>query len=232
MSNPSPEQSKFRREWAKLVGKRRLDAFERALTDPDLVSLKQELVKIDLRIADLEERARKGESRGAWHHVKKFAEAFDAELNAPAGPLPDLDKLRDLTARLAATADQGEQDWETWDEVIKLIELRRRVSDTERKFEELRNYKVPATEVLRLLDDLHAAVEAVITDRQIRYEIFNEVRLRANGETARAKVPITLPAAYLEKPPADEGDADYESPAVEAEQHHSDGDASTQTRSP
>ena len=181
------------------------------------MSLKQELVKIDLRITDLEERARKGESRGAWEHVKNFAKALDEELNASANALPDLDKMRDPTARLAQCADQGEQEWETWDEVVKLIEMRRKLSDTERKFEELRNYKVPATEVLRLLDDLHAAVEAIVTDRQTRYAIFNEVRIRANGETARSKVPVNLPVAYLAHPAPDEGGADGEAEAVEAE---------------
>lgn len=217
MSNPSPELTKYRREWAKLVGKRRLSAFELALTDPDLVSLKQELVKIDLRIADLEERARKGESRGSWDHIKNFAKAFTDELNNTANPLPDLDKLRGFAEQLAQCAQQGEQDWQTWDEVIKLIEMRRRLSDTERKFEELRNYKVPATEVLRLLDDLHAAVEAIVADRQTRFEIFNEVRLRANGEHTRAKVPITLPVAYLANPAPIEGDADVESETVEGQ---------------
>jgi hypothetical protein len=216
MSNPSPSELKFRREWAKLVGKRRLDAFERALTDPDLVSLKQELIKVDLRIADLEERAAEGESREGWEGVVSLAKLIDSELNIN-GALPDLDKLRDYAARLRGITEQGEQDWRTWDEVTKLIELRRKLSDTERKFEELRNYKVPATEVLRLLDDLHAAIEAVVSDRQTRFSIFHEVRLRANGESsARARVPVALPTAYLASASPD-AVADAESEAMEGE---------------
>lgn len=213
MSNPSPQLTAHRREWVKLVGKRRLSAFELAMTDPDLISLKQEIIKLDLRIADLEERARKGESRGVWHHVGNFARAFQEEVQKEK---PDVDKLRDLGQRLEACANQGEQEWETWDEVTKLIALRAKLSDTERKFEELRNYKVPATEVVRLLDDLHGAIEAIVEDRAIRYQIFNEVRLRCNGEAnARAKTPVELPLAYLANPPADEGDADEQPEAVE-----------------
>lgn len=204
MTNPSPTELRQQRAWVKAIGKRRLTAFEEALADPDLISLKQELVKIDLRIADLEERARKGESRGSWEHVANFAKAFGKALDEP---LPDLGKLRDLTARLDACATQGEQDWATWDEVIKLIEVRRKLSATEQKYEEMRNYKMPYTEVIRLLDDLHGAIFAVVQDRLLRFQILDLVRKRCNGDAPNAKprIPFELPTAYmLATPPIDE----------------------------
>lgn len=194
------QTERYRREWARLIGKRRLDAFERALCDPDLVSMKQELAKLDLRITELEERAQKGESRGAWSHVKNFAREIQTCLVGDDPKTWEADKVKDLTARLEACANQGLDDFALWDEVKDLIERRRKISDTERKYEEFHKLLIPAAEIARMFDDLHAAIEAILPDRETQRALFHEVRVRLNADrrSAAAVIPLQLPSAFLE----------------------------------
>jgi hypothetical protein len=185
----------YRREWAKAIGRRRLDAFERALTDPDLVSMKQELAKLDLRVADLEARAAKGESRSAWGRLRALA--TELEIRA-AQPEPDAGALSGLAGQIVSVSREGLDDFTLWDEVKVLVELRRRIADTERKYEELHKVLIPAAQVVRLFDDLHAAIEACVPERAMQLALLQEVRARVNGDARRkaAVVPIMLPAAY------------------------------------
>lgn len=208
---------KYRREWARLFARRRLDAFERALLDPELVSMKQELVKLDMRISDLEERAKKGESRGAWHHVKAFAKEILRTCGSETD-LPDLDKMRDLATRLEACAHQGLDDFAVWDELKELIELRRKISDTERKYEELHKLLIPAAELGRMFDDLHAAIEQHVLDRVLQRAIFNEVRMRLNGDRKSGSlIPAQLPAAFVAADAPTHTDAGDDPVSVETE---------------
>lgn len=210
--------ARYRREWAKFIGKRRLDAFERALADPELISMKQELVKIDLRIADLEERAKKGESRGAWTHVAAFARDITRLTDGEPKDW-DADKLRERLYGLTQCAEQGLDDFKLWDEVKELIEIRRRISATERKYEEMHKLLIPVTQLALLFDDLFNAIEAVIPERSLQRALLHEVRVRLNAEHRNqgAITPVTLPAAYNAPDVAPLESTDPEADALEDE---------------
>jgi hypothetical protein len=192
------QTERYQRAWVAQIGKRRLTQFERALTDPELVSMKQELVKLDLRIADLEERAKKGESRGAWTHVAAFVKELTKLCAGEDAKDWDAQKIHERLYGLSECAEQGLDDFKLWDEVERLIELRRKISDTERKYEEFHKLLMPVTLLSRLFDDLHAAIEAVLPERSLQRALLQEVRVRLNGDrrNAAALVPIELPAAY------------------------------------
>ena len=206
-----PRKGHYERAWVKAIGRRRLTAFERAVSDPDLVSMRQELAKLDLRIADLEERAKRGESVGAWQRLRALA--TELELRAMEES-PDREKVGDLAARIAALSREALDEVSLWDELKQLIELRRRISDTERKYEELHKLLIPHSQLVRMFDELHGAIEAVIEDRPTQLKLIYELRHRLNGEqrpSSGRTTPIALPAAYTDAPPppADEG-PDYE----------------------
>lgn len=209
-----PRRGHYEREWVRAIGRRRLTAFERALSDPDLVSLRQELVKVDLRIAELHARARRGESKEGWRAVHAQALEIDAAL---ADSEPDVDKAREHAARLLAAAQGSFADESLWDEVKALIELRRKLSDTERKYEELHKLLIPHTQMVRVFDELHGAIESTIEDRGLQLRLIHELRRRLDGEARRAEAPLSLPPAYAAgDAPPDPEDPDYEV-AVEPE---------------
>jgi hypothetical protein len=198
---PSP---KDRRAWAQLLTKRRLAAFERALLDPELVSMRQELVKIDQRIAELEAAQDAGmPDHQGWQDLEAGLNQAvfllkDDPPNA-AGALAALERAQ-------AVAAQGARDVATWEMIVLLLEQRRKIADTERKYEELYKLLIPAANLTLMFDDLHAAIEHVIQDRAIQLKLLGELRARLNGDPRARKdsIPIVLPEAYLGAGTADE----------------------------
>jgi hypothetical protein len=193
---PSPQA---RRDWTTILGRRRLTQFERALMDPDLVSLRQELVKLDLRIAEIEERGRRGESDKAWNLVNKLANRINDTLAGETLGEKQIERLRDYAQQLSTVAQEGVGDYAMWKEITDLMELRRKTADTERKYEELHKVLIPATQLTVLFDELYGAIEEVVPDRGMQLKLLMEVRGRLNGEVRarRAAIPIVLPEAYL-----------------------------------
>lgn len=200
---PSPADAKYRREWSKILGRRRLDAFERAIADPDLVSLKQELALIDLRADDVRRQAVVGASEQAWQEVKLMARTLTELLEQPDEKV-ELAKLREVVVGLAQTVERGLDEWRVWDELKDLIERRRRLADTERKYEEMKHLLVPVAELALLFDDLHAAIEAVIVLPELRRALLHELRVRINDDpdSRNALRSVRLPASYLVELPA------------------------------
>ena len=185
-----------RRAWTKVLTRRRLSEFERAILDPELTSLRQELVKVDLRIAELEERARKGETKDSWARtcaaVDRLREATDG-----AEPVPDLEKIRALVGELTTLCSGGLNDRELWSEIGPLMERRRRLTATELKREELMKVSIPMAKVVLFFDQLHGVIESVLTDRETQLRLLHALRLRFNEENdVRSAVPLRLPAAY------------------------------------
>ncbi len=188
--------AKYERAWTRHVGRRKLAAFERGISDPELVSMRQELVKLDLRIDELEERAKQHESRGSWARVKQLTGDLDRELEKET---PDLNRIKDTRRELVEVTTGRLGDYSLWDDITALIEQRRRISDTERKFEELHQLLIPAARLSLLFDDLHHAIETVIPDRGIQLQLLQELRVRLNGDprAPRQLLPASvLPTAY------------------------------------
>jgi hypothetical protein len=193
------------RAWVRFIGRRRLSAFERALADPELVSLRQELVKVDGRIAELEERHQRGEpDRPTIATLRREVETALGWLSVDDGetiPTTLADRLgraRDRLTQMSMVLEQAGTDYALWDEVKDLLERRRRLADTERKFEELHKLMIPAAQFTLLMDDVHAALEAVLPrDAQLR--LLQELRARLNAERRdeRKLVRTTLPSSYL-----------------------------------
>lgn len=206
------ELSKYDREWLKSVGRRRLTAIERALADPELVSLRCELVKIDLRIAELEEQMRAtGETLtkiridlpGGTRSVTLGATVRSLEAAVDAAPIHDdealarikehVDVLKEL-AELAASEDRH------WEELKDLIERRRRLAATEQKWEKLQKVLIPTTRLALLFDELHQAIQHVVVDEKTRLALLLELRVRLNGDRrgTASGIPIELPPALLQ----------------------------------
>lgn len=194
----TPQESKYERAWTRLIGKRLLSAFEKAILDPKLISLRQEIALIDLRITELKERQKKGETLARWQYVNNFAAELEKQATALDGPELKA-KMQELAHRLAAVARAGEADYDTWDHVKDLIERRRRLVSTERKYEEMEKLLVPVSQLVLLFNYLHEAILAVIPERSIQRQLLLEVRTRCNGDPhdKKALIPVELPSSYL-----------------------------------
>ena len=197
------ELSRYDREWMKSVGKRRLSAIERALSDPELVSLRCELVKIDMRIADLDERSKDGESRAGWRKLNALLLTLLDKINTAAIPDEASEKaIRDTQREMASIVSGALDEFSHWEELKDLIERRRRLAATEQNWEKLQKVLIPASRLTLFFDNFHEAIYAVINDEHVRLQLLNELRVRLNGDSRKYKqaVPIELPPAYVPTP--------------------------------
>jgi len=110
---------------------RYLHAFELSLRDPELTSMKYQLALLDARETELIKRLDTSESGAAWVMVKELAVELK---NALDGGHKNL--LASTTVALLNAMDVGISDNAQWAELYAIMELRRKISETERKREE------------------------------------------------------------------------------------------------
>jgi len=193
-------QRHFRRGWTRVLSKRRLTEFEEALLDPELTSLRQELVKIDLRIHELEERHKaSGETRDGWRRVGVVADKLKDSLMVDDDKDVDLEKLRTLVSELGERVNRGLDDYALWDDLTPLIDRRRRLTQTELEREKLLQVSIPMAQLIILFNDLQGAIESVLPTRELQLKLLQELRLRFNREgqnDPRAGKVLRLPAAF------------------------------------
>lgn len=180
-----------RRSWTRFLGRRRLTELERALTDPELVSLRQELAVVDMRIAELRERTASGEGRRAWGRLRRRLEVLQIHIGEAKW-----DRVQETATEMKRIIEDGATDYERWQEIESLLELRRKLADTERKYEELHQLAIPAAQLGRLFDDLLRAVETIIPDRGLQRRLLAEVLRMSEADRAASHQSILLPAAF------------------------------------
>lgn len=160
---------------------RLLANYEAAATDPDLVALREEMAILVSREADLIGRVDSGEAGRHWRSARA---AWGRMMRArSAGKAED-----ELTAEMeveAALAD-GVADYAAWDELLKTIEARRRLADTERRRLEALEQSINRQQALLLTAALQDAVRRHVTDRDTIAAIGLELgRILAHHGTAR-----------------------------------------------
>ncbi len=183
-----------KRDWSHALTRRRLTQYERALADPELISLKQEIARVDIMVDECYERQGRGESSKVWAGMHKLVGKLS---DAIEDPEPDLEKIKLLLSELSECTTYAVTEIQVREEVKDLFELRRRLADTERKYEELHKVLIPATQLALLFDDLLIAIETVIPDRTLQVTLLREVRARVEAKRpTKVALPIRLPASY------------------------------------
>ena len=103
--------------------------YHRALADKDLISMNDEMALIDTRLATMLDRAT-GQAVGAreWNKAREYFNAFRSHTNAgrQQRAIEALDRLGSLL--MAPQSDDA-----AWNEIVDLIEARRKLAVTERK---------------------------------------------------------------------------------------------------
>lgn len=190
----SISDEKRKRGWTPFIGARRLEEFELALLDPELISLRHELARIDARLTDLDERRQLGEPYDRWLEFKTHLKKLQPMLDDPILK----DDFKASIRAMCDIAEEGISDQQHWDKsVAPLIRLRRQVAETERMYEDSRKYFVPIGALAQMFDALHAAIEFVVPERATQLALLYEVRHRLEGyRTKPNKEVLQLPTEF------------------------------------
>jgi hypothetical protein len=114
--------------YSKYLPQRMLPRYLESRDDPDLLNLRWEVGLVDARIADLMARVDTGEAGATWARLDGLRQRFEqarAEGRTAAQAVA-IQSMMDLVR-------DGVQDFAIWDDIVNLVERRRRLVESERK---------------------------------------------------------------------------------------------------
>ena len=153
---------------SKYMPSRLLERYTEALDDPDLLALRDELALVDARLTDVLGRVDTGEAGRHWLALadawRRMEEATDEATRR--------DAFMDIATRIKA----GVADYAAWDDVLRLVEQRRRLAESERKRMVEMQQMVTTDKALALVSLLIDVVRRHVTDRKALSAISEDIR--------------------------------------------------------
>ncbi len=157
--------------YSKYLPKNLLPRYEESLADPDLLALNDEIAVVSARGMQLLERLKTGEGTSAWELVQAGYDLVVAGLREA-----DAGKAQTGLAHIDDAIKRGAADREIWADFLAHIEQQRKLVDTERRLEEIKQQTMTVREVMTLV---HALVDVVfrnVNDPKARAAIGVEVK--------------------------------------------------------
>jgi hypothetical protein len=185
MASPSFKTGRY----SKVLPVRLAARYEEALTNKNLISLRDDIAAAEARLSDLFSRTHSGESGALWQALRETLDAFTAALTARDGP-----RMNQHLATIRTLVTQGTQDDAAWREILRLWEVRCRLTATEAKTmmalqqmvstEQLMVYFGVITDVIKRTVQAYAApavAQHILSDLS---QEFHRISLRESGAQA------------------------------------------------
>lgn len=154
--------------------------YQSALDNPELMSLRDEIALIDTWINQRIERTAWGETRDRWETVI----ASTREINkAVASGDPSM--LASAVEALTKVANAQSQSEHMMDDVVELIERRRRLVDSQAKMESSLQQNITAERAVLLVAALSDIVCQHVSDQETRRRVAQDLRALTMGQSSR-----------------------------------------------
>jgi len=146
---------------SRYLPKRLLAQYAEAMQDEELLSLRADIALVDSRLVDVLQHVESGESWRLWHDLHKKWQAFTRVYG------------RDETAEGVAFAEvhalirNGYHDWAAWQDVLALIQQRRKLVESERRAMVENQRVISVEQAAMLLALLVDSVRREVTDRTV-----------------------------------------------------------------
>lgn len=155
---------------------RLLANYEAALSDPNLLSVREEMAALTARQAELLSNLDAAAGPAIWREAVKSWRAFTR-----ARVSGDVEGMHGAAADLDAIL-LGRVDWSVWAELRDTFEGRRRLAETERKLLEAHSATMTADQALLVVASLTDAVREHVKDQRARSAIADAIE-RAIGQS-------------------------------------------------
>jgi len=152
--------------------------YREALTDPELISVREEIALVDARTADLLGRVDTREAGFYWSMIAKAVRDFQ---NAK-GQMFEQVKQAEAFARIEACTSEGTADYAAWAEVLELVERRRKLAETETKRLAAMGQQITAERAMLLLAAVVDVIRRHVTERDTMAAISREIGQLVNRE--------------------------------------------------
>lgn len=161
-------------KYSSVLPVRLLSQYHQSMADPEYLSLKNEIALLDARIEDLLKRVDTGESGKLWKNLKAVADNLYQVVREQRRE--DLDNVtrkgyeqlqQELTVELFDIIHSAKSDSDAWQDVMAVIERRRRLVATETARVDKATEYIRSEEAQTLIAALLNSIRANVTDRHI-----------------------------------------------------------------
>ena len=135
--------------------------FERALADPELLSLRGQLALTKVRQGELEDQLHDRGNLERWEDLAEVLPRVQILLQGD-----DLMGAQKALAHCVELVNDARSDRVTWEEIFNVQEHQRKLADTERKREDHLQAHVTATQFLAVLAYFQRRVMEIVTDKK------------------------------------------------------------------
>ena len=160
--------------YSKRLPARLAERYHESRNDPDMLALRDEIALVDTRTDEL--LGRLEGTGGDWERVTKALQSVRRAVLAQDAPA----MLQGLTV-IETEAQTGVREREAWDEVVALLEQRRRLVETERRRIVDARQILTVEEALALLAVTRDVIMRHVQDSSTRAAISHELRSLAEG---------------------------------------------------
>ncbi len=165
--------------YSRAIPARLFERFAIGASDPELLSLRNEIALVDARIEDVLGRVDCGEAGCLWRDLRA---AYVRMTKAQAGG--DIAAGSQALVEIGGLIQRGAADDAAWDDLGRWIEKRRKLTESEAKRLVALRLVITAEEAMALIAALEAIVKKHVSDRQALRAIAADLYELARREAA------------------------------------------------
>lgn len=144
--------------------------YQTALADEELLNLRQDVALIDTRLAELIGRIEEGDAGTAWMGVRDTYRHLAKAINEK-----DVVSTAIYLSDLGAYIDDGLAERGLWEEISRLLDQRRRLTESERKRLIEAQQVITAEKAMLLVGAIVGIIKANVTDRDTLSKISADI---------------------------------------------------------
>jgi len=137
-----------------------IDRYQEAVTDPELLALRDEIALVDVRLSELLQRISTGETASLWDQLKAVYVEMQEALAAQ-----DTAIFREAFTKLGGIIQQGGNNDDVWAAIGRQLEQRRKLVESERKRLVEMQQVITAEQAMTLLTAVVDVIRQNVTDR-------------------------------------------------------------------
>jgi hypothetical protein len=143
--------------------------YQEAQADPRLLELRDEIALVDARMSELLQRLEGSESGENWRRVQEATVSLDVAIRSK-----DAQMMEVALSDLRSYTRQGQADMHQWQEIQEVLDLRRKLVESERK--RWVQQMITAERAMILLGAITSIIKEHVHDRTILAAISTGIR--------------------------------------------------------
>jgi hypothetical protein len=145
--------------------------YDEATHDPELLELRRDIALTDARMIDLLQRVDTGESGQLWRQAQAAMARFRRERAKG-----NIEAMQWALARIEQLITEGVEDYAAWQEVMDLIEQRRKLVESEQRRLTMAHASLTSEQAMTLLAQVVAAIQRHVPDKAVLSAIAQDIQ--------------------------------------------------------